>query len=163
MIPPIKWRNVKNASATNHMLFIEIEPHLPLATLAQEVAEWQHKAKRWIPAGAAGLALGSFAGWSAVGWFGLVFGLVAMSAAAVIANNLVSGTRLIEYWGRAVDVAAGGDLDMLVEEVRGYGQFRHAVPPATIKAEIEARRRDAEKWFDRNRKALASAYARRPR
>jgi hypothetical protein len=144
------------------MLLIEIEPDRPFGTLAQEVAEWQSKAVVWIPAAVVGLALGATAGWFAIGLYGAVlFGFIATVALAVITNNLVSGTRRIEYWGRAVDVAAGGDIDLLASQLSGYGQFRGAVPIETIKAEIISREERAVKWLARNRAALERVYSRR--
>jgi hypothetical protein len=161
--PPIFWRNVKNAVGRSHMLFIEIEPDQPLSTLAEEVAEWQRKAAVFIPAGLVGLGLGAWTGWSIAGPFwAVLFGLAGMAMFAVIANNLVSGTRAIEYWGKAVSAAAGDNLDELAKSLSGYGQFRHAGPLETIKTEIEARLPDAIEWLEKNRAALERAYARRP-
>lgn len=163
MIPPIKWRQVRGANARNHMLFIEIEPDRPFGTLAQEVAEWQSKAIAFIPAGAAGFALLGAGAWFAVSllWAAALAAILGMMGAAVIANNIVSGTREIEYWGRAVDVAAGGDLDRLVSQLSGYTQFRGAVPLATIRQEILDRVPQARRWLANNNEGLERAYAER--
>ena len=159
ILPPIKWREVKNANASNHMLFIEIEPQMPFSTLAQEVAEWQRKALVWVPAGLVGLVFGAFAGWQIAGVFAAVLaGLIGLCAGVVIGNNAVSGTRSLEYWGRAVDVAAGGDIVTLVKELSGYSQFRHAVPLETIKAEIGKRIPKALVWLENHEAALKRIY-----
>ena len=162
MIPPVKWRDVKGANARNHLWGVEIEPSARFGTLAQEVAEWQRKAVVFVPSGLAGLALGALAGWFIAGWFAAVLaGLVGLFAGAVLGHNLRSGTRELEYFGRAVDWVAGGDLDQLARELSGYGQFRHAVPVETIKLKITLRRGLAEEWLARNREGLERIYARR--
>lgn len=177
MLPPIIWRDVRGARARNHLWGVEIEPSARFGTLAQEVAEWQRKAVVFVPAAAGGaLALG-LAGWLVAGWFAAALaGLVGLFAGAVLGHNLRSGTRELEYFGRAVDLAAerlahaslpGWDeqahLDRLARELSGYDQFRHAVPVETIKLKITLRRPSAESWLARNRPALERAYARRPR
>lgn len=159
MIPPVKWRKVRNAVATNHLLFIEIEPDQPFSTLAQEVAEWQHKAALWVPMAIVAGVMAGVAGWHIAAAFGaLLFAAVGTVAGAVLGNNLRSGTRAIEYWGRAVDYAAGGDLDTLARRLSGYKQFRHAVPLETIKAEILLREDRAMQWLGRNEAALWRVY-----
>lgn len=157
--PPIIWREVKGAVATNHLAFIEIEPSASLAVLAEEVAEWQHKALVWVPCAmlAAGLAL-----WLVQGWFALLAAPVALVAGAVAGHNIRSGSRAHEYWGKAVNVAAGGQIDRLAESLWGYGQFRHAVPLETIKREIGKRLPRALVWLENNEAALLGIYEARP-
>lgn len=163
MTPPVKWRNVKGANARNHVWGIEIEPSVPFGTLAQEVAEWQRKAIVWVPAGLAGLVFGAFAGWNIAGVFAAVLaGLIGLCAGVVIGNNAVSGTRSLEYWGKAVNVAAGGDLDALAKSLSGYGQFRHAVPVETIKREIGKRIPKALVWLQNNEATLLKVWERKP-
>lgn len=160
--PQIKWRKVKNANARNHILFIEIEPHMPLSTLAQEIAEWQFKARVFIPVGLLSCAAGAYAGYLAAGWFGAgMFGFVTLMAGTVFSNNAVSGTRDLEYWGRAVDWQAGGDLARLVRELAGYGQFRNAVPESVIHDEIVKRGAKAGQWVEDNYSALQTEYCKR--
>lgn len=160
--PPIIWRNVKNARARSYPWFIEIEPQWPLGTLAEEVAEWQHKAALFIPAALLAGGAAGFAGWQIAGLVGAILaGLVGLFAGTVLGNNLRSGTRAIEYWGKAVHVAAGGDLDKLARELSGYGQFRGAVPAETIRAEIAKRIPKALVWLQNNEPALERIYGRR--
>lgn len=160
--PPIIWRDVRGAVARSHIWFIEIDPTEPLSTLAEEVAEWQHKAAVFIPSGLATCIALGFAGYQVAGWFAaLLAGLVGLFAGAVIGHNLRSGTRALEYWGKAVSLAAGDDLDTLAKSLSGYGQFRHAVPLETIKLKITLRRDPAEDWLARNLPALERAYAKR--
>lgn len=156
--PPIIWREVRGAVATNHLWFIEIEPIASFGTLAEEVAEWQHKALVWVPCALLGAVLGGFAGWQAVGPLGLLAGLIGLFAGAVGGHNLRSGTRALEYWGKAVHVAAGGNAAALARSLSGYGQFRHAVPTETIKAEIGKRIPRALVWLENNEAALLKIY-----
>lgn len=157
--PPIIWREVRGAVATNHLWFIEIEPTASFGTLAEEVAEWQYKAVLFIPIGLAmGVAL-AFAGYQVAGWFASALaGIVGLFAGAVIGHNLRSGTRGLEYWGNAANVAAGGDVEQEARALFVYHQFNRAVPVETIKAEIGRRMPCALVWLHNNEAALRKIY-----
>lgn len=159
-IPPIKWRRVKNALATNHLLFIEQRPGLPFgaAILAEEVAEWNVKAWPAFGAGVAAFAGIGYAASALGAFYAVLAALVAGVGAAVIVNNIISSTRRIEYWGNAVNWRAGVRLgadsaSYLAAQARGlsgYGQFRHSVPVDAIIIEITERQVAADKWLDKH-------------
>ena len=161
--PPVIWRNVKGANATNHLWFIEIEPEAGFNVLAEEVAEWQYKAVLFIPIGLAMGAALAFAGYQVAGWFACVLaGIVGLFAGAVVGHNLRSGTRGLEYWGNAANVAAGGDIEQEARALFVYRQFGRAVPVETIKAEIGRRMPRALVWLHNNEAALLKVYEARP-
>lgn len=169
-LPPIRWRKVRGARARNHLWGIEQTPGQPFgaAILAEEVREWNAKGP---PAFAAALAAGlAVLAVLLVGLVEPVLGAmllgIAPVGAAVLVNNLVSGTRALELTGKAVNWRArvrlgqdsGEALAFNARTLRGYPQFR-GVPEETIARDIRDREAEAERWLARHWPKIAAAYA----
>lgn len=172
LIPRTRWHKVKGAKARNHLFTgIEQTPGLPFGAprFAQEVAEWN--AKAW-PALAGGLVLAMLAGVAGImlglpWWAALLGALIGLMLGVVLVNNAISGTRGLEYRGKAIEWRAavrfeGADafayLRSEAEELAPYRQFR-GVPAKTIAAAIEARGDWADRWLDRRWPAIIAAFA----
>jgi hypothetical protein len=168
IIPPTKWRKVKGAKARNHLLYIEQTPGLPFGAprYAQEIREHNLKAFPALAVGLVALIAALVAVWPIGAFYAVLAALVAAVAGTVITNNAISGTRRVEYAGKAIEwraavrfygADAAGYLLSEARELAPYPQFR-AVPLDTIVAGIEAQGGKADKWLDAHWLNIKQAY-----